>query len=399
VTPARATAAAALCAALVLLCDATASAHGRSRSFSSWQLEASGAQASARMDALELTRLGLDVTRAPDDAQRAARYLAEHLVLSDERGTCAVTEVRLRSAPEGWLAAAWRAECEGPPRFLESRLLEREVQGHLHLARIAHPDGSVTERALAGAERRSALATDPEGAVPDVLGFTRLGIAHILSGWDHLAFVFALLILGGTLRQVATLITGFTLAHSLTLGLAVVGWVRPDPAGVEAAIAFSVLLIAAENAWLLGGRQGRLPRAVTALPLAAAAAVWLGLGRGSVLAWAGLGLFTACHFALLARSRGPGLRVALTFGFGLIHGLGFAGALAELDLPTERLVPALFGFNAGVEIGQLGVVALVWPGLRALALRQPVLHARAAALGSAAIAGLGGYWLLQRSLG
>jgi hypothetical protein len=89
----------------------------------------------------------------------------------------------------------------------------------------------------------------------------------------------------------------------------------------------------------------------------------------------------------------------VAFAFGLVHGFGFAGVLAEMQLPTERLASALFGFNLGVELGQLGVVALVWPALRALeAGGHGRLHRRVAELGSAAICGLGLYWFLTRAL-
>ena len=110
----------------------------------------------------------------------------------------------------------------------------------------------------------------------------------------------------------------------------------------------------------------------------------------------GIALFTLCHFGLLQRSARPArLRGAVAFAFGLIHGCGFAGALGELALPADRLVMALFGFNLGVELGQLAIVALVWP-----LLRRWVRRARwVAEFSSAAIAGLGVFWFVTRSFG
>jgi hypothetical protein len=111
----------------------------------------------------------------------------------------------------------------------------------------------------------------------------------------------------------------------------------------------------------------------------------------------GLALFTACYFAQLARSTRPArLRVAMALLFGLVHGFGFAGALLELRLPPERVVPALFGFNSGVELGQLLVVAAAWPLLR-LASRWPRaqewLHEGLAA----GLCGVGVFWFVVRS--
>ena len=110
----------------------------------------------------------------------------------------------------------------------------------------------------------------------------------------------------------------------------------------------------------------------------------------------GLALFTACHFALLARTeRATLLRIALAFAFGLVHGFGFAGVLAEMSLPAQRLVPALIGFNLGVEVGQLVLVAiaLVIATLFRGRLPQFVTPALAASL-----CGIGVYWFIGRTL-
>jgi hypothetical protein len=197
---------------------------------------------------------------------------------------------------------------------------------------------------------------------------------------------------------VAALVTAFTVAHSVTLGLATLGVVRPEAAPVEALIGFSIALVAAENSWILAGRDRVVPW-VVALGLAA-----LALVPGAVvspLACLGLALFSLCHFGLLRRSPRPArLRAAVAFAFGLVHGFGFAGVLAELELPTSRLVPALFGFNVGVELGQLGVVFGVWPLLWALARAGGERAAlRAAEWASAGVCGLGLYWFVVRSLG
>jgi hypothetical protein len=112
----------------------------------------------------------------------------------------------------------------------------------------------------------------------------------------------------------------------------------------------------------------------------------------------GLTLFTACYFALAERNDGRWLRVCLTFAFGLVHGFGFAGVLIEMSLPTERLVPALIGFNLGVELGQIGVILLVWP-LLAIGARYASNESRrlVGELLAAGLCGLGLYWLAERA--
>jgi hypothetical protein len=223
-----------------------------------------------------------------------------------------------------------------------------------------------------------------------------LGVEHIGTGWDHLAFVVALILLATSMREVVALATGFTVAHSVTLALAVTGVIRPDQQSIEALIGFSIALVAAENVWLLGGEPASVPRAAVGglLVLAVAAASgWGRIGAGVLL---GMALFAWCHFGLLARVARPArLRVAVAFVFGLIHGFGFAGVLSELSLPAGRLVLALGGFNVGVELGQLAVIALAWPLVRAAG--RLGFERTAAEVGSSALCGLGIFWLVVRA--
>ncbi len=184
------------------------------------------------------------------------------------------------------------------------------------------------------------------------LTWIRFGVEHILGGLDHLAFVIGLLLvlelsLG---RRLLVTITAFTLAHSLTLALAVLGLVEVNAAPVEACIAASVLLVAREA-------THREPTAIRRWP-------WLAAG-----------------------------------GFGLIHGLGFASALREVGLPRESLAKSLASFNVGVELGQLAVVAVIVGGAalvrRSVGERRIVWHHvhRAACY---ALGALAAWWLVER---
>jgi hypothetical protein len=233
------------------------------------------------------------------------------------------------------------------------------------------------------------------------MSYGRLGVEHILSGWDHLAFVLALILLARNLGEVARLITGFTVAHSLTLALAVLGWVRAEAAPIEALIGFSVALIALENGWSLGGRGRGIPRVAVLGLLVMTGLAAAGFGSLAVLTLLGLAVFMASHFELLRRSPDTGLhRVALAFAFGLVHGFGFAGILAEMQLPSDRLASALLGFNLGVEVGQLAVVALIWPVLALLRrTSNGAPHRLFAEFASGAVFATGLYWFLIRTLG
>ena len=401
---------------LTCLGPAIASAHGRSVSYSVWEIGPEATSVSLRLKLLELSRLGPEAlppgsvagappVGAPD---LAARAFPRQLVLLADDQPCPATGPARRQADEpGWVRYRWRVDCPAEARTLKirTRLLLEVAPSHLHFARV---------RGLAGeAEAREQVLTEaapelvvrgPERATAgDAIGsrfvdYVGLGIEHILTGWDHLAFVFGLLLLAGRLGEVARLVTGFTLAHSATLALAVLDRVHPRGDAVEAVIAFSVMLVAIEKAWLVSGRSRWLPGSVLAGLAGLGVASALGVASLPLLTVAGLVVFTASYFALVARSRSEWLRICLTFAFGLVHGFGFAGILVEMTLPSDRLVPALLGFNLGVEAGQLGVVLLLWPLLwLGRRLGSEPLRRLSTELSTAALCGLGAYWLLQRA--
>lgn len=386
-----------------IACGGAAFAHTRSLSYSLWDLNETGAMVRVRIARIELTRLGLDPVSSPEADRAVAQLLGDLVRLRSGSDICAVVDAPRRTGvADESVAYVWRVACtaQAGPRGVESRLLHDVAPSHLHFARVRTPAGGAVERVLTEAEPLWWIDAD---GVPanvhtggtTVAGYVGLGIEHILTGWDHLAFVAGLLLLAYTLRDIAVLVTSFTLAHSLTLALTVLGIIHPTAHVVEALIGFSIALIGIENAWLLAGRDRAVPWIVVAGTLALAFAG----SRLPLLGILGLALFTSCHFALLRGSERPErLRAAVAFAFGLIHGFGFAGIMLELNLGQVRLVPALFGFNLGVEIGQLAVVACLWPALMAVR-RAPRVAAWLDDLGSAAVAGVGLYWFLTRSFG
>lgn len=386
--------------AVALALAGTAAAHTRSLSYSLWRVQGAGATVEMRFPRLELTRLALDPIASPEDDRTVVAMLPRLVRMAAGDEWCDPVEAPRRvAASEGNLAYAWRVQCSGSDRRrIESRFLLDVAPSHLHFARVMSDGGPAVERVLTEAAPEWAFDGDAAGVErprvgTSLLGYLELGIEHILTGWDHLAFVLGLLLLAQGLGDIAMLVTSFTIAHSVTLALAVLGVVEPSGHVVEALIGFSIALVGIENAWLLAGRARALPLAVVGfllvLPLAGG-----GLPVAAVL---GLALFTACHFALLRRSPRPErLRAAVAFAFGLVHGFGFAGIMIELDLERVRLAPALFGFNAGVELGQLAVVVAAWP-LLLLARRSPRLASWVGDLGSAAVTGLGLFWFLTRT--
>ena len=221
------------------------------------------------------------------------------------------------------------------------------------LVRLVRADGTEQLGRVLPVEPRFTVTSSP-GQLEVARTYTVLGIGHILLGFDHLLFVLALLlIVDGTRRLIAT-ITAFTIAHSITLALAALGVLHVPGPPVEALIALSIVFVAAE---IVHGRQGR-PGLTQRYP-------WI-----------------------------------VAFTFGLLHGLGFASALAEVGLPQNSIPLALLFFNVGVEIGQLifiaAVLVLMAVGTRvaaALRLRNPPWLWRVPPY---LIGAMASYWVFER---
>ena len=174
---------------------------------------------------------------------------------------------------------------------------------------------------------------------------------------------------------------------------------RPEAQEVGALVGLSIALVAAENVFLLTQRPRAIPWLITAGLAAMALLSALGMVGMGALTLGGMTLFTFCYFGLLRRAERPArLRVAIAFSFGLVHGFGFAGFLIDMALPEARLLTALFGFNVGVEVGQLVLVVALWPVLRDLAhLRGGRPHRLLVEAGSAALCSVGLFWFLTRA--
>ena len=373
-----------------------AGAHERSVSYSFWKLEERGGHVRLRVPARELTRLPL----APD-----AAYFTERLRLLTSGGPCRVEADSFRAvrASPGWEERAWRLECDGPPSHVETSFLLDVAPRHLHFARLRDDAGTVggEQMLTAGRPKWSVGAAEHAAAAtsPSLGDYVLLGIEHIVTGYDHLVFLLALVLVARRLRQVVGIVTGFTVGHSVTLGLAALGTVAPVTSAVEALIGLSIALVAAENVWLAGGRRGIVVPLAAVLSVVGLAAVAAAQGRGAPVALLGSALFASSYFVLLGRAARPGrLRWGLATLFGLVHGFGFAGVLLEISLPPSRALPALFSFNVGVELGQLACVALVWPVLGVLRRRGAGQSRRLVAYGSAFAACAGVFWVVQRTL-
>jgi hydrogenase/urease accessory protein HupE len=184
-----------------------------------------------------------------------------------------------------------------------------------------------------------------QGTFAVVRRFIPAGMAHILIGPEHLLFLVGLLLLGGSLRQLVTVVSAFTVAHTITLTFAALNFISPPQRIIEPAIALSIVYAGADNLMVRGGRDMR---------------AWIALA------------------------------------FGLIHGFGFAGVLREMDLPRRALGWSLVSFNVGLEVGQLLVVAAVASLLSVLRSRHEAAGRHLVFAGSIVVIAAGTFWFIQR---
>src|SRR5215470_1767780 len=353
----------AICLLLVLMILATASAFAHDPGLSAAEVRLDGNKAVAR---LTFSRDDI-ATIEPMDADRDGRITQlefeavegslkslakESFALSVDGEEASPSTVAVGLDESG--AVHFDLEFLAPPgsklslRFL---LIDRLPRGHRQFLALRDAKGNTLGQRMLDAANNSfecdLAALSISRTRPHTFwGFLQLGVEHILLGFDHLAFLFALLIAGGTIREAAKIITSFTVAHSITLALATLEVIAIPASVVEPMIAASIIYVGLEN--ILRRKIERR---------------WL-----------------------------------LTFAFGLIHGFGFASALRDLGVGAGvKAVAPLLSFNLGVEIGQVAVAAIVLPVIWKLRQR-PRFVVRYVPAFSILVAMAGGYWLIERTV-
>ena len=282
----------------------------------------------------------------PDSRERLLGHLRDKLALVDHGRRCEPAQgfVDVGGAEADRVTLVMDFACASDVRELSIRDDLFDVLGSDHhtLAKI-ESGGEIRELAFATEAREARVSLAARQPSREEGSFFRLGVEHILTGYDHLLFLGALLLRGGRLLSLFKIITAFTVAHSITLALAVFGLVAVPERLVECVIAASIVYVALENVCLRDA---------------------------------------------------PSQRWVVSFLFGLVHGFGFASALSPLHLPPRHLALALLGFNLGVEAGQALVVALLL--LILVWMRGLRWERRAVQTASGAVALLGFIWFVER---
>ena len=344
-------------AALLVAFAAPAAAHPAPFSYVDARIRPSSVDVSVVVHALDVAHdLGIADEAVLLDAGTLAPHAAAIVALVRER--LRLTFDDGERAEGAWGAPAPLADRQGislqvtypvgrPPGVLTiaARMFPYDP-AHQTFVNVYEADALVRQGILtARRDRIEHYSGAGQGTWSVVRRFVAAGVHHILIGPDHLLFLVGLLLLGGTLRQLVLVVSAFTLAHSVTLSLAVLDVVSPPAWVVEPAIALSIVYVGADNLMARGGRDVR--------------------------AW-------------------------IAFAFGLVHGFGFAYVLREIGLPPRALGWSLLSFNVGVELGQLVVVIVVASALAAVRARSEPAGRRLATAGSVVVIVAGAFWFVER---
>jgi hydrogenase/urease accessory protein HupE len=296
-------------------------------------------------------RIVAEISFAPQDLAGVRQLDANLLTLTDEQGSLKLSSVTRKPSDANsvhFLLEFSRSNPNATELRISAPILANLPRGHKQFCSIYdHENRLLAERMLSAESNDFTidLRTAYAAANTSIFRFLVLGAEHILTGYDHLAFLLALLLGGGSLRQNTKIITSFTVAHSLTLALAALGVINIAPAIVEPVIAASIVFVGLENLF-----RRRI------------AARWL-----------------------------------VTFVFGLVHGLGLASALRELGIGGlgARAALPLLSFNLGVELAQIAIAGLILPLVWRLQ-RHPAFALKHLPAVSLLITFAGVYWLLTR---
>lgn len=293
----------------------------------------------------------VDPTAVAGAAASILAYINAHLAVTGAGGAaCPPGRPAIVADDDGVLFRATYAcaEVAGDIVYRSTVLTERNPSAR-QVVLIAQ--GNSEAQALLDADNTAVTLSAPAPSLWSTMRrYLVTGIGHIFLGYDHIAFLIAVVLWARRLVPVIKIVTAFTIAHSVTLTLAALDVVVIPSRIVEPAIAASIVFVAVENFF----------------------------------------------------SRDIDRRWRVTFAFGLIHGFGFAGALREIGLPSNAIVPALAAFNVGVEIGQVAIVSLVMPLLAvldrftAIDRAKPARPAKLVYAVSLVISLLGGYWFVTR---
>jgi hypothetical protein len=384
-----------------LLTCCSAHAHTKSETYTVWHIASASVRSTFSVPLVEADRLAKAGGRASNED--VSGYLTSHVWVTSRAGRCPASgPVRAVAATEQFrrFELAWQCPSADDIELHSSAFFEL-VPSHVTLAQIELDSGDLIEQMITNDHRTLALSGGEANELRNAsfIEYMKMGVMHIFTGVDHMSFLLGLVLISRRARDLAFVITGFTLGHSATLALAVTGVLRPHAEYIDALVALTIALIGAENIAVATRRPEVISVGVFSLLSVMAIASVAGFGSLPATLLAGAALFGASYLMMSGHLYDAArLRLVVTLVFGLIHGFGFAADLLEMRLPAERLAELLVGFNLGVEVGQLTLVFTLL-GLVALLGRVRITLPRPVVVDvlSSGLVALGMYWFISRS--
>jgi hypothetical protein len=379
-------------------------AHTRSETHSAWQIQGTTVHLQFTVPDLEAKRITADGDMP--SVEQLGRYVADHVGALSGDQACKMPEgPRPVAAAPGYRRYEFAFECPDADNIkVSSSAFFELVESHTDFAQIQTDRGDFIEQLITKDQQTLDVSASAASPLQNAgfLEFMQMGIMHIFTGVDHMSFMLGLVLISRRVRDLLFVVTGFTLGHSLTLGLAVTGILRPEAQYIDALVALTIALIGAENLGDSTHKPLFVALAMGGIMFVMALAQYLGAPvTMPMLLLIGGGIFSANYLMLTGHLRDAArVRLVMTLVFGLIHGFGFASNLLEMKLPSGRLVELLLGFNLGVEVGQVTVVmgailvAYLMVKVR-LGVPRPILTDLAASF----LVAEGLYWFLGRTVG
>ncbi len=397
-------------------------AHSRSESYSKWQeIDLHTVELRYTLKLADLAKMDSSFkTQLPGWQERVTQHVDQNVELWGSGEPCQSSSAMGFETQSNYLQLTKSFYCNNTNNLeIRNSAIFNIDSRHIHIARFTFINGSLVENVFLAGNRvwSPSQVSTSSSSKKDLFRFFVIGAEHIVTGWDHLSFLAAILLLvvisKASIKTLFVLVSGFTLGHSISLILTALGFFIPDRLSVEALIAFSIILIAMECIAYKTHSQFQFGLLFsTVLLFYLLASLFLFTSTLTTRSVTGLIIFVFCYFLLSSKTDFENnhklhTQIFITLIFGFIHGFGFAGSLQEIGLPQEKLLSALIGFNLGVEAGQLLILLHVFLVFYLLSLlsKEIYLHSRMMRIREVCIellcgglCGLGVFWFIERSI-
>lgn len=389
---------------LLLLFQSESVAHTKSVSYSTWNIQEDQIILNFTVSSREITKLREYQINYPNLNDSLKSHLIQKIHSDQIKSEPLINVLNTEIGMTGLSLIFDTNQFE--KYIFDMNIFFEEIPGHIHYARINHHIGQMRTLVL-NQNNHEIIIFSELSAVEEQKWFDSfkqyigLGFTHILEGIDHLLFLLALLILCKSFKSLVFAATGFTIGHSLTLGLAASDIVIPEVNIIESLIGWTIILASIESINLPRHELRKIQSGVLLIVIAMILLSTLNINELKIGFILGLGMLT---LAILKLGEEPDqsekLRPMLAIIFGTIHGFGFANILSEISLDRTNFLVSLLGFNIGVEIGQILVLVIMWGLMSFLATKILSNNIKKiTGLVSSILCSIGLYWFLTRLMG